>query len=233
MTKTLDGYLLIDKPRGWTSFDVVNKVRFTAGDYLGQKPKTVKVGHAGTLDPLASGLLIVLMGQYTKRQAKLMKLDKTYQAEVRLGQTSRTDDSEGPLMAASDRRPSVKEVTSCLNGFIGNLWQTPPDFSAVKVSGQPAYKLARAGRQLELKKRQITVYGIDDIDYRYPTIKLTFKVSSGTYIRVLARQIGERLETGAYLKELRRTQIGPYELSEAMDVSQLDHQPLDRLLKQS
>lgn len=230
MKKSTDGYLLIDKPLGWTSFDVVNKVRFTLADELGVKPKSLKVGHAGTLDPLASGLLIILVGSYTKRQPEFMGLDKTYEAEIRLGQTSETDDGEGVKQQVSTYRPKPGEVKETLKGFEGRIEQIPPLFSAVKIKGKPAYARARAGQSVELKPKPVTINSFKNIDYNYPSLRFTVEVSSGTYIRSLARDIGRKLGTGAYLKYLKRTRIGRYRLEEAADIKGLDKKSVQVLL---
>ena len=185
MKQIVDGYLLIDKPRGWTSFDVVNKIRWLASKELGVRPKSLKVGHAGTLDPLATGLLIVLVGSYTKKQAEFMKQDKTYEAEACLGQTSDTDDAEGNKTLVSDRRPDQEEVEQTLKTFVGEIEQVPPQFSAIKVDGRAAYARARSGQKMELKSRQVKIFSIEEVNYKYPHVSFICRVSSGTYVRSL------------------------------------------------
>jgi tRNA pseudouridine55 synthase len=212
--------LLIDKPKGWTSFDIVAKVRGMVRAQTGQKKP--KVGHAGTLDPLATGLLIVLVGKdATKRQAEFMKLDKEYQVELKLGQTSTTDDNEGEKTKLSDRRPSEEEVLESINSFVGEIQQIPPIFSAIKVDGKRAYKQARAGKEVKMEPRTVSIYLVTDFEYDYPSVRFTAKVSSGTYIRSLARDIGEKLGTGAYMSNLRRTMIGKYSVLDAIQADQL------------
>jgi tRNA pseudouridine55 synthase len=217
----MDEILLVDKPKGWTSFDIVAKIRSNLRKETGQK---VKVGHAGTLDPLATGLLIVLVGNATKQQDEFMKQDKVYEVELRLGLTSTTADDEGTKTKVSDRKPNDNEIKDVLNTFLGEQQQVPPAFSAIKVNGQRAYKLARAGKEVKIKPRTITIYSITDVNYDYPALKFTAKVSSGTYIRSLVTDIGEKLGTGAYMTELRRTQIGNFKLSEATSPEELNIQ---------
>jgi tRNA pseudouridine55 synthase len=231
MKQIVDGYLLIDKPRGWTSFDIVNKIRFLAADELGVRPRSLKVGHAGTLDPLATGLLIVLIGSHTKKQAEFMKQDKTYEAEVHLGQTSDTDDSEGSKTFVSDRRPEQEEVEQNLKAFVGKIEQIPPQFSAIKIGGKAAYARARAGQKVELKSRQVKIFSIEDISYKYPRVSFVCRVSSGTYVRSLARDFGAKLGTGAYLSSLKRTQVGEYSLKNAVDIKKLDTELLHHHLQ--
>lgn len=236
----MDGILLIDKPKGWTSFDVVAKVRSilrrdaseklkaqsqkSEEELLAPSPK-VKVGHTGTLDPLATGLMIVVIGKYTKRAEEFSKLDKVYEVAMRLGTTSTTADEEGEKTAVSDREPSPEELEAALKAFVGLLQQTPPIYSAMKVNGQRAYKLARAGKEVKLEPRNVEVYSIQLTDYRYPEVRFTAKVSSGTYIRSLVVDIGEKLGTGAYMTDLRRTRVGRYRLSEASSLEEVAASP--------
>jgi tRNA pseudouridine55 synthase len=208
----MDGLLLIDKPKGWTSFDVVAKVRGILKHGGTAKPK---VGHTGTLDPLATGLLVLTLGTYCKRAGEFSALAKTYEAEVTLGQTSTTDDDEGEKLPQSDKKPAAEEITTVLQSFLGEQSQTPPKFSAIKIDGQRAYKLARKGQEVAMKSRPITIYAISKIAYEYPKVTFSVDVSSGTYIRSLARDIGERLGTGAYLSGLRRTTVGKFDITDA------------------
>lgn len=217
----MNGILLADKPKGWTSFDVVNYVRKIVASVEGKKPKNVKVGHTGTLDPQATGLLVLLVGDYTKRASELSKLDKTYEVTMRLGQNSSTGDGEGEKTMISDRKPEVKEVQDTISSFEGEIEQIPPAYSAVKVNGQRAYKLAREGKTVELKPRRVTIYEIKDAGYSYPEIKFITRVSSGTYVRSLAEDIGKILKTGAYLAMLRRSEVGKYRLLNAIKTDEL------------
>jgi len=209
----MDGILLVDKPQGWTSHDVVAKVRSIIKARSGQK---IKVGHTGTLDPMATGLLILVVGSYTKKAGDLSKLDKTYEAEITLGTTSSTGDKEGELTEVSDDKPPEQAVEAVLGRFKGEILQKPHKYSAVKIDGQRAYKAARAGKTVEIEPRKVKIYQITDVNYEYPKLNLTCKVSSGTYIRSLAEDIGAELGTGAYLSGLRRTRVGGYGLEEAL-----------------
>lgn len=212
----MQGILLIDKPQDWTSFDAVNYVRKAVASKLDKKPKNVKVGHTGTLDPMATGLLVLLVGKnYTRRAGEFSKLDKTYQVIMKLGQTSSTGDAEGAKTNISDKKPARRDIETALGKFTGGIVQTPPAYSAIKVNGQRAYKLARQGKEVKLEPRPVTIYEIDLTSYEYPLVSITAKVSSGTYIRSLAEDIGKELGTGAYLSELRRTQVGQFDLSDA------------------
>lgn len=213
----MEEILLVDKPKGWTSFDVVGKIRSELRKMTGQK---IKIGHAGTLDPLATGLLIVLVGKATKKQDGFMKQDKTYQVEMRLGQTSTTADAEGEKTDVSDYEPALEEVQAAVDGFLGSISQIPPAYSAIKINGQRAYKLARAGKEVIIEPRQVTIYAIEQMKYEYPTVSFTATVSSGTYIRSLVTDIGEVLKTGAFMTGLRRTTIGKYRIEDAVSPGQ-------------
>ena len=214
----MDGILLVDKPRGWTSFDAVAKVR---GALKAGGEKKPKVGHTGTLDPLATGLLVLLVGKATKQATELSKVDKTYQAELKLGVNSSTGDEEGEKTKISDQKPTLDEVQEALDQLIGEIEQVPPAFSAIKVNGQRAYKLAREGKAVKIEPRRIKIYSITGIGYEYPSLKFTCKVSSGTYIRSLAEDIGKELSTGAYLTNLKRTRVGQFDLKNAISVENI------------
>jgi tRNA pseudouridine55 synthase len=214
----MDGYLLVDKPACWTSHDVVAKVRNILKKEAGHK---VKVGHTGTLDPFATGLLILMVGSHTKRAAEFSKLGKTYEAEIVLGKVSSTGDPEGEITQKSDKVPTQEEVNNTLEEFTGEIEQTPHKFSAMKIDGQRAYKLAREGKEVKLEPRKVTIYSIKDVKYNYPKLKFTTEVSSGTYIRSLAEDIGKNLGTGAYLSELRRTQVGSFNIDKAQSIEQI------------
>lgn len=224
----MNGILLIDKPTGWTSFDVVAKVRGIVRQQTGIKRP--KVGHAGTLDPLANGLLVILVGSYCKRAQEYSKLDKQYRVELTLGVTSATDDGEGEKLQVSDKVPSRDEIEQVISGFTGLIAQVPPIYSAIKVEGKRAYKLARAGEQPKLEPRSVTIHSIDNVDYEYPILKFDTLVSSGTYIRSLARDIGETLGTGAYMSQLRRVSIGQYDVKDAHHISQLSPETIEGYL---
>ncbi|HEX5456414.1 MAG TPA: tRNA pseudouridine(55) synthase TruB [Candidatus Saccharimonadales bacterium] len=221
----MDGILLIDKPKGWTSHDVVAKVRSTLKKEAGKK---IKVGHTGTLDPMATGLLVLVTGSYTKRAGEFSKLDKVYEAALRLGQTSNTGDAEGEITPVSDTVPDKKAVREALEGFRGEIEQIPPAYSAVKVGGKRAYKLAREGKEVKIEPRRVKVYEITDINYDYPLVSFTVKVSSGTYIRSLAQDIGEKLSTGAYLAGLKRIQIGDFSIKKSVSPIEAN---IDKIVK--
>lgn len=207
-----DGVLLIDKPTGMTSFGVVARVRRVLTQQQGKK---VKVGHTGTLDPFATGLMILVIGKECKNAGLYSKLDKTYQATIRLGQTSTTGDPEGEIADASDTIPSIGDIEAVLTKFRGVISQRPPIYSAIKIDGQRAYKLARQGQVVEMPERQVTVHELSVIDYNYPEINIQAHVSSGTYIRTLAADIGAALGTGAYCTQLRRISIADWNVAQA------------------
>lgn len=212
-----NGLLLIDKPQEWTSFDVVNYVRRMVAELEGKKPKNTKVGHTGTLDPQATGLLVLCVGDFTKKVPELIKQDKTYQVELTLGKTSTTGDSEGEINDVSDLKPTKNKIMECVNSFIGEIEQTPPIFSAIKVNGKRAYELARAGKEVKLEPRTVKINSISDIVYEYPKVSFTADVGSGTYIRSLAEDIGQKLGAGAYMSSLRRTRIGESLIDNAIE----------------
>lgn len=210
----MNGILLVDKPVGWTSFDVVAKVRGQVRQATGNKK--AKVGHAGTLDPFATGLLIVLVGDACKQSDKFMKLDKVYDFTIRLGQVSTTGDTEGDITESGDGlNVTPDQFESALDAFTGDILQMPPVYSAIKVNGKRAYDLARAGKEVKLEPRKVTVYSLEITDYSPPNARCKVKVSSGTYIRSLAKDIGEHVGVGAYCTQLRRLSIGNYDVSNA------------------
>lgn len=212
MFESKDNLLLIDKPSEMTSFGVVARIRRILSKQYGVK---VKVGHSGTLDPFATGLLIILTGSQTKNAMSLTKLDKEYEATIELGKSSSTEDPEGDITEVSSIVPKIEEIENVLSLFTGEIIQTPPIFSAIKIGGERAYKLARKGKKVEVPERKITIYDINIVSYSYPELKIVVRVSSGTYIRSLARDIGNNLKTGAYLKELRRTKVGNFSIDDA------------------
>lgn len=214
----MNGILLVDKPSGWTSFDVVNKIRRmveTSGLNTTNR-KRFPVGHTGTLDPLATGLLVLMLGTYTKKVPEYTKMDKTYEVTMRLGQTSTTGDEEGEKTYVSDTQPSQNDIEAALQKFVGDIMQTPPIYSAIKINGQRAYDLARQGKAPEMQPRPAKIYKIEFTKYEYPNVEFTAEVSSGTYIRSLVEDVGKTLNTGAYMSALRRTSVGPFDLTRAM-----------------
>lgn len=217
-----DSVLLIDKPSAMTSFGVVARVRRKLSQQLGKK---AKVGHTGTLDPFATGLMIIVTGKECRNAGIYSKLDKVYEATIHLGQTSSTGDPEGELTDVSGREPSMDEVQTTLNKFIGEIQQTPPIYSAIKINGKRAYKLAREGgttETIDMPVRTVTVFSLELLDYTYPDIKIRVHVSSGTYIRTLAQDIGTKLSTGAYCTELRRTKIADYSIDDSVVVGEYE-----------
>ncbi len=215
MTMT-DGIILIDKPAGLTSFGVVARVRRVLTQRAGKK---VKVGHCGTLDPFATGLLMLCVGKECKNAGQYMKHDKVYEATVRVGQTSSTGDPEGEVAASSPRQPGRTELEKLIGQFTGDIQQRPPIFSALKINGVRAYKLAREGKEVEIPVRTVTVHSFEIVEYAYPDIKVRVHVSSGTYIRSLASDIGEALGTGAYCTQLRRTAIRDWQVADAQTLA--------------
>jgi tRNA pseudouridine55 synthase len=214
----VSGIALIDKQQGFTSHDVVAKLRKLLG--------TKKIGHAGTLDPMATGLLLLGVGSGTKLMQFLSGLDKTYEATIRLGASTSTDDAEGELGQAQDAsRISSDELAREIFKLTGNIEQVPSSVSAIKVDGKRAYDLVRAGEEVVLKSRSVTVSRFEVIGEplavgKYLDINVEVDCSSGTYIRALARDLGDALGVGGHLTALRRTRIGSFEVSNASDISQ-------------
>lgn len=226
--------ILVDKPSGMSSFGVVARVRRKLSERAGmievvgkdgvrrQKRRKVKVGHTGTLDPFATGLLILLAGKETKKANDFLKLDKEYVATVRLGAVSTTGDPEGTITEQDvAQKPNKAAVEKCVQNLVGENWQQVPQFSAVKINGQRAYKLAREGKVVEMPVRKVQIYEIELLEYEWPDLKIRCKVSSGTYIRALGEDIGKALGTGAYVTELRRTQVGNYRIEQAKTLEEL------------
>lgn len=205
--------LLLDKPKGWTSFDVVKKVRWLI--------KTKKVGHAGTLDPLATGLLILCTGKMTKTIDSIQAQEKEYLVEFRLGATTPSYDAEFPPENLKDCSHITREMIMAeIEAFKGAISQLPPQFSAVKVDGKRAYESARAGQTVEIKPRTITVYDYELLEFRAPDwASARIRCSKGTYIRTLVHDLGQRLGVGAYILELRRTRIGDYRVEDAYTIA--------------
>ncbi len=205
--------ILVDKPAGISSFGAVAKVRRQLTEKFGHK---VKVGHTGTLDPFATGLLILLSGKMTKKSNEFLKLDKVYEATLKLGYISTTGDPEGEISKVNDAIPDTSQIQKTLQSFIGKTKQTPPKFSAIKINGERAYKLARKDIDFKIPSREIEIFSIEILNYRYPELAIRCHVSSGTYIRTLAEDIGKKLDTGAYLTALRRTKISSYDVKDAI-----------------
>jgi tRNA pseudouridine55 synthase len=205
--------LLINKPLQWTSFDVVNKLR--------HKLKIKKIGHAGTLDPLASGLLIICVGKMTKRIEEFMGQEKEYTGKLILGQTTVSHDLETPVTDQKDiSSVNIDLINLTAAGFVGNISQLPPQHSAIRIKGRRAYEFAREGKEIELKHRDVTVKEFEITRINLPEVSFRIVCSKGTYIRSLVRDFGDQLQVGAYLSELCRTRIGDFKLEDALTVDQ-------------
>jgi len=214
------GLLVVNKPSGITSFKLVNIIR--------KKLQIKKAGHCGTLDPLASGLMLVLLGKATKMQDNFMKKDKVYLADIRLGLRTDSGDLAGNVVSESDyshvTNEKIKDVCAC---FTGEIEQIPPMFSALKVGGRKLYELARKGIEIERKTRKIIIYSIEVLSFVDGIIKIRVKCSSGTYIRTLAEDIGKKLGTDAVLNNLVREEIGIYSLAEAVSLDEIVSNPVE------
>lgn len=209
--------LYFNKPLTWTSFNLVSKVRYHISRRL--KVKKIKVGHAGTLDPLATGVLIVCTGKATKRIEEFQYQTKEYVATLQLGATTPSFDLETKVDATYPTEHITREmVETALKRFIGSIEQIPPDFSACKIDGKRAYDLARAGKEVELKPKTLVIDEIELLNYELPVIKIRVVCSKGTYIRALARDIGAALDSGAHLIGLERTRIGNITLEDCMEI---------------
>ena len=211
---TRHGYLVIDKPLGWTSHDVVARVRRIVGER--------RVGHAGTLDPAATGVLPVAVGLATRTIEYLAVADKSYRATIRFGVTTDSADSEGDVIAETDpSHLTLPDIEAALARFRGEISQVPPMHSAIKVDGRRLYELARKGETVEISPRFVTISTLDVVDWAAPDLSIDVTCTKGTYIRSLARDIGEAVGTGAHLAALRRTRTGPFTLDEACSLEQL------------
>lgn len=214
------------KPEGVTSHDIVNQVRRNTG--------VKRVGHGGTLDPLAEGVLVIAVGrENTKQLDKYVKEDKEYVATLTLGYESETDDREGPIHEYNSTESNLEEsskkqtltlndVKGCIKKFIGKIKQTPPSYSAIKVNGKEAYKRIRKGEVFEMEPRTVEIKKIEILRYKYPELEIRVTCGSGTYIRSLARDIGRKLEVGAYLSKLIRTRVGEFTLEDTLSLQQID-----------
>lgn len=201
----------IDKPVDWTSFDVVNKIRFAT--------KIKKVGHAGTLDPFATGVLIVLTGKNTKRQAEFMAMPKSYEAEIILGESTDTGDKTGTILeTVAVPELDSSTVQQALDGFLGEIQQIPPMYSAKKIGGKKLYKLARAGKTIDREPVLVNIYGIELLELGDKRLKISVDCGKGTYIRVLAEDIAKALGTVAHVDVLTRTAVGDYRIEDAVSI---------------
>jgi tRNA pseudouridine55 synthase len=212
------GFILINKPAGITSHDVVDKLR--------EITKIRRIGHSGTLDPFATGLLILGIGrEFTKNLSIFQKKDKEYIATLKLGAESDTFDREGNIVEKKiEKIPERKEIEEVLKSFLGEIEQIPPAFSAKKIKGKKLYELARKGIKVKPKPQKVKIYEISILEYKFPHLKIKVKCSSGTYIRSLANDIGKKLGCGAFVEELIRTKIGEFSLKSAVELSKLTPQ---------
>lgn len=212
----LEGYIfLLDKPLDWTSFQAVNKMKYKLKNEFGL-PKKFKIGHAGTLDPKATGLLIVCTGKFTKKIPEIQDAPKEYWTEIKIGVQTESYDTEKPEILSQDiSHITETDIKEALQKFLGEIEQTPPIFSAIKIDGKRAYDMARAGQEVEMKSRKTTITYIKDVEINFPMINFIVGCSKGTYIRSLAHDIGQELGVGAYLTQLRRTKIGDYKVEDA------------------
>jgi len=212
-----DGLLVIDKPSGMTSREVVNRAQRWF-------PLRTRIGHTGTLDPLATGVLVLCVGMATRLAEYVQRMTKVYRAGVTFGAVSDTDDADGhvtPMPAA--KIPSAEDVRQALAGFVGTFEQAPPAYSAAKVTGRRAYDVARQGKEVSLTPRKVTIHAIDVVTFAYPHLDLVVRCGKGTYIRSLARDLGERLGCGGHIASLRRMQVGCFNEADALS---LDVEPV-------
>ncbi len=222
---TYEGILLIDKHQGCTSHDIVDKVRRCF--------KIKRVGHAGTLDPMATGLLVILVGKATKLSQFLMSSDKTYEGSIYLGKKTNTQDAEGEVLEENPVPAfSEADILEKMNAFIGDQYQTPPMFSAKKINGVALYKLARKGEEVAREPRFIRISKFDMLNWESPLIDFSVDCSKGTYVRTIAYDFGERAGCGAMLSRLRRTKCGAFDVKDAITIEQLQALQPSQLQKQ-
>lgn len=210
--ETFDGLLVLDKPGGITSRDAVDRAQRWF-------PRQIRVGHTGTLDPLATGVLVLCLGNATRLAQYVQDMRKTYRSIFRLGAASDSDDADGVITEVGEASvPSRAEVEAALTGFVGTIEQVPPAFSAAKVAGQRAYAKARRGEQVTLPPRSVTIYRVDVSSYEYPEVEVEVHCGKGTYIRSLARDLGRKLGCGGYVQTLRRISVGPFSTDNAVSL---------------
>ena len=209
------GFININKPINYTSMDVIR--------YLRKVTKIKKIGHAGTLDPLATGVLIVAIGKYTKKINLIMDQSKSYFTIIDLSKFSSTDDEEGEKTIVDIKEiPTIDQINRIINSkFSGEIEQIPPIYSAIKIKGKRAYDLARHGKNVEMKSRKVFIDNIQIVDYNWPYLSLNIECGKGTYIRSIGRDIGKELNTGGYLTKLVRTRIGSYNLNDSIDLESI------------
>jgi tRNA pseudouridine55 synthase len=222
----MDGILPFDKPAGISSAWAVNRIKPLL-------PRKTKIGHAGTLDSFATGLLLLLIGKATRLCEQLMDQPKQYEATVKFGATTVTDDPESAEQICDVRSiPTIQQVREALQVFIGTIQQVPPTYSALKVQGRRSSDMARRGAPVLLKPRPVRIDGIELLDFTWPLLKLRIDCGRGTYIRALARDLGEKLAVGGYLTELRRTRIGDFDVANAATLGSLQRDGIDPYLQQ-
>ncbi len=213
-TDPFDGVLLIDKPSGPTSHDIVDRIR--------RHFRLKKVGHGGTLDPAATGLLVIMLGRATRLSERFMSSDKTYEGVMKLGVTTDSQDADGAILRETDPSAITREkLAQEMAAFKGDLFQIPPMVSAVKVAGVPLYKMARKGQEIERKPRLIHIYAFDLLDFTLPRASFVLRCTKGTYVRTICHDIGERLGVGAHLERLRRTESGGFTVAQALTLDAL------------
>ena len=224
LQKELDGVLLVDKPRDHTSHDVIARLR--------GKLRMRKIGHAGTLDPMATGLLVVLVGKATRVSQYIISLDKEYEGTIELGKTTDSQDADGQTM---ETRPvpalTEDEVRAAMQGFLGDQYQTPPMFSAIKIDGVPLYKRARRGEDVEREPRFIRVMSWDLLRFESPRIDFRMRCTKGTYVRTLANDLGNKLGCGAHLCALRRTATDKLNVSQALTMDEIERLSIPEIEK--
>lgn len=213
--------ILVDKPQGWTSFDVINKIRWLLRKKY--NVKNIKVGHSGTLDPMATGLLLICTGKFTKELQQLTGLDKRYEGEITLGIETATYDAEGEIIFEKEVPVLTREdIEITLSQFKGEIDQYPPAYSAIKKDGKKLYELARAGKEVVLESRKVKVYDIQLLEFNSPILKILIHCGSGFYVRSLAHDVGDRIGCGGHLSALKRTEIGGYKLESAFTVKEIE-----------
>ncbi len=225
MMAKMNGIINLDKPAGLSSARAVSVVKRLL-------PRGTKIGHAGTLDPFATGVLLLLVGRATKLCERMMAEPKQYEATIKLGAKTATDDPESPESPVEGAvPPSRSAVEAALGRFVGAIRQRPPVYSAMKIGGRRAYDLARRGKAVELQERTVQVYGIELLDYEWPLARVRIDCGRGTYIRAIARDVGELLNVGGHLTQLRRTRIGPYGVQQGVSLEQVAQEGVEKHLQ--
>lgn len=222
--KEVEGVLLVDKPTGMTSHDVVYRLR--------RKFQIQRIGHAGTLDPMATGVLVMLIGKATKISQYLISEDKVYEGEVTLGVTTNSQDAEGEVMETRSVPPLTEDdVRVAMKAFLGDQYQQPPMFSAVKIGGVPLYKLARKGEEIEREPRFIRVAAFELLSFALPKLSFRLHCTKGTYVRTIAHDLGQKLGCGGHLSVLRRTGSGNFSIGQCLPLAEIEALPLPELEK--